>query len=371
MITDTPGFTALILGGATLDGEFVDVADEQEVGRRTTFDVEHAWRGLPLLRRLDHERERERPRERGARVRLALSPRVMRWIRLQGYVRSAVPNEPFELALFASDLAVVREAVAGGVAIGRRRLGERGKEVRQADGDTEINSHTVDDLRAAREATPGAPALPPQSLGAGNTPDEVETALAAGADELLLPMVRTAAEVESVLDQVGGRAGPASSSRPWSAVAAASELACLPLSRVYVGLNDLSIARGTPTIFAPLADGLLDELRERFAGSASGSAGLTLPEAGAPVPCRLLVGEMARLRAGFTFLRRSFYRDVRAGTPRGRSRGSSVPRAALRSRGRRRPRRRDRDELLGLAGAPGRAGRPCLRAPSSPASVCS
>ena len=39
VITDTPGFTAQILGGATLDGEFVDVADEQEVGRRTTFDV--------------------------------------------------------------------------------------------------------------------------------------------------------------------------------------------------------------------------------------------------------------------------------------------------------------------------------------------
>lgn len=39
VITDTPGFTAQILGGSTLDGRFVDVAGEQEVGRRTTFDV--------------------------------------------------------------------------------------------------------------------------------------------------------------------------------------------------------------------------------------------------------------------------------------------------------------------------------------------
>ena len=40
VITDTPGFTAQILGGSTLEGQFVDVAGEQEVGRRTTFDVD-------------------------------------------------------------------------------------------------------------------------------------------------------------------------------------------------------------------------------------------------------------------------------------------------------------------------------------------
>jgi serine/threonine-protein kinase len=40
VVTDTPGFSAMILGGATRDADFVDVADEQEVGRRTTFDVD-------------------------------------------------------------------------------------------------------------------------------------------------------------------------------------------------------------------------------------------------------------------------------------------------------------------------------------------
>ena len=100
-----------------------------------------------------------------------------------------------------------------------------------------------------------------------------------------------------------------------AAVAVADELAQLALARVYVGLNDLAIERGTPTIFAPLADGLLDELRQTFAGTRFGFGGLTLPEAGTPLPCHLLVGELARLRADFTFLRRSFYRDVAGRDP--------------------------------------------------------
>jgi eukaryotic-like serine/threonine-protein kinase len=40
VVTDTPGFRATILGAASRDADFVDVSDEQRVGRRTTFDVD-------------------------------------------------------------------------------------------------------------------------------------------------------------------------------------------------------------------------------------------------------------------------------------------------------------------------------------------
>ena len=40
LVTDTPGFTALIAAGNEPDGRFVDVAEAREVGRRTTFDVD-------------------------------------------------------------------------------------------------------------------------------------------------------------------------------------------------------------------------------------------------------------------------------------------------------------------------------------------
>lgn len=41
-----------------------------------------------------------------------------------------------------------------------------------------------------------------------------------------------------------------------------------------------------------------------------GVAGLTRPDAGFPVPSRLLAAELVRLGADFTFLRRSFHADT-------------------------------------------------------------
>jgi 2-keto-3-deoxy-L-rhamnonate aldolase RhmA len=214
----------------------------------------------------------------------------------------------FELALFANDLTVVAEAVPAGVASVVVDWEHEGKEARQAFADTEVNNHTVEHLRASRALTSARVLCRLNAFGPG-TPEEVEQAVD-GADELLLPMVRTPEEVERTLALVHGRAGLGILVETQAAVAAADELARLPLSRVYVGLNDLSIDRGTATIFAPLVDGTLDEVRERFAGVQFGFGALTLPDAGSPIPCRLLLGELARLRCDFTFLRRSFYRDV-------------------------------------------------------------
>ncbi len=135
------------------------------------------------------------------------------------------------------------EAVVGGVAAVVVDWENDGKEERQSAADTEINRHTVDDLRRTRAAT-GARVLCRINRSGSRTQDEVELALDAGADELLLPMVRSVAEVESVLDIVDGRAGLGILVETRDAVAAAEELGRLPLSRVYVGLNDLSIERG-------------------------------------------------------------------------------------------------------------------------------
>jgi hypothetical protein len=127
-------------------------------------------------------------------------------------------------------------------------------------------------------------------------------------------MVRTLKEVEKVLDQVRGRCGLGILVETVAATRLVDELARLPLSRVYVGLNDLAIERGTPSIFTPLLDGTLEDIRRPFR-LPFGFGGLTLPERGYPVPCRLLIGEMARLRCDFSFLRRSFYRDIQGRNP--------------------------------------------------------
>ena len=92
-------------------------------------------------------------------------------------------------------------------------------------------------------------------------------------------------------------------------MALADPLGRLPLSRIYVGLNDLAICRGKPNIFDAVADGTIDRIRASVRVP-FGFAGLTLPEGGFPIPSRLLMSEMARLACSFVFLRRSFLADT-------------------------------------------------------------
>jgi len=187
----------------------------------------------------------------------------------------------------------------------------RGKRRRQAGADTQINADTPDDLAAVRSATGGRVICRVNGWGPW-TPGEIDLAVAIGADEVLLPMVRRAEEVDAALDHVDGRCGLGILVETADAVRRADELLQRPLARVYVGLNDLMIDRGVGPLFAALVDGTVDRLAASAAaaGVAFGVAGLTVPEGGHPVPCRLLAGELARLGASFTFLRRSFHADT-------------------------------------------------------------
>jgi hypothetical protein len=217
-------------------------------------------------------------------------------------------NTSFELCLFTVDPFVVVEASSAGIDTIVVDWEYQGKHRRQQHADTEINQHTLDDLRAVRAATRGRVMCRINGFGR-STADEVEAACDAGADELLLPMVRTAREVEAVLELVRGRAGLGILIETEDAVAIASRLCRFPISRVFVGLNDLAIDRGRQSLFEALADGTVERVRDACA-KPLGFGGLTDPDLGAPIPCRLLIAEMARLSCGFAFLRRSFLRDV-------------------------------------------------------------
>lgn len=198
----------------------------------------------------------------------------------------------------------------------------RRKHRRQAGVDTEINADTPEDLGAVRAATSGRVVCRVNGWDA-RTPAEIDLAVALGADEVLLPMVRRPEEVDRALERTDGRCGLGILVETTDAVRRVDELVRRPLSRVYVGLNDLMIDRGGACLFTPLVDGTVDRVRDAAgaAGTPFGVAGLTLPEAGRPVPCRLLIGELARIGADFTFLRRSFHADTA-----GRDLAAEVPR---------------------------------------------
>jgi hypothetical protein len=142
------------------------------------------------------------------------------------------------------------------------------------------------------------------------TGQEIETAIEAGAYQIFLPMVRSVKEVEQFIDLTSNRVKSAILVETDEAVKYAREISQLPLSAVYVGFNDLAISRGYRVIFQPMIDGTLEYLRETFANIPFGFAGVTFPDCGHPCPAEFLLAEMKRLSCDFSFLRRSFYKDV-------------------------------------------------------------
>jgi citrate lyase beta subunit len=207
---------------------------------------------------------------------------------------------PFELLLFAHTSSIAAAAESAGVDGLVVDWENRGKDHRQAGFDTEINAHTREHLRIVRAATTLPIVCRLNGYGAWTT-EEIEAALDDGADELLLPMVRRADEPARALDAVRGRAGLGILIETEDAICCRVALSRLPLSRVYVGLNDLAIDRGRTNIFEALVDGTVEAVR-RDIDVPFGFGGLTVPHLGRPVPCHLLIHEMARLHCSFSFL---------------------------------------------------------------------
>jgi hypothetical protein len=218
-----------------------------------------------------------------------------------------------DLFLFTVDPRWGADVVAAGAAGIVVDWERRGKARRQLGEGTQINNDTPDDLSRMRAATPARLLCRINGYGPW-TGGEVDEAIARGADEILLPMVRTSDEVDRTLDLVAGRCGLGILIETQDSVVAAAALARRPLSRIYVGLNDLRIDRRSDQLFHPLVDGTVDALRAEVAVP-FGVGGLTLPGGGFPVSSDLLAAELVRAGAEFTFLRRSFTADMAGRDP--------------------------------------------------------
>jgi HpcH/HpaI aldolase/citrate lyase family len=221
-----------------------------------------------------------------------------------------------------------------------------GKAQRQDSYDTEIRPGTVADVEQM-SALAGATVWCRINHYGSHTAAEVNAAIKAGASGVLLPMVRSADEVAEFLRLVGLRCRTGILIETEEAYRASHEIAKLPIDSVYFGLNDFAISRGGGSIFKAVADGSVAAIRNVFAGHRFGFGGLTAMDAGDPIPSRLLLAEMSRLDCHFTFLRRSFRKDIQTRDPAAVVRGITAMWTQCRNR---RPEevQRDRQELESL-----------------------
>ena len=214
-----------------------------------------------------------------------------------------------DVLLFTVDRELAGRAAAAGVSgfvvdwEDRRALAER------ATCDQGTRRATTDDLRRIAAVGSQRVVCRINPVGA-HTTREVEEAIDHGATDVLVPMVETPRELSRVVDLVRGRALIGVMIETVEACRNAAEIAQVPPDFIYVGLLDLAISRREGNVFRPLADGTADRIREAFAETRFGIGGVTVLDKGSPVPCPVLLGELARLRTDFAFARRSYLRDT-------------------------------------------------------------
>jgi len=216
----------------------------------------------------------------------------------------------FNLMLITNDRKLAVYAAKSGVSRIFVDLEVNGKFERQGHLDTLISKHSMVDVEKIRKAVPSTELLVRLNPYFEGSQLEVEQAVAAGADLLMLPMFTTVKEVEKFSQFINGRAKFV----PLVETAAAAE--CLTevvniegVSEIYIGLNDLHRDLGLNFMFEPLANGLLDSLVDiiKQAGLPFGFGGLARIGEG-DLPAELILAKHVRLGSSCVILSRTFHR---------------------------------------------------------------
>lgn len=189
-----------------------------------------------------------------------------------------------------------------------------GKNVRQKGMDTVQSHHTIGDIANIKKAITTMELLVrcnpihDSSEEYGDSAEEINNIIANGADYIMLPYFKTAAEVKTFLDIVRGRAKTVLLFETPEAVEQAEDiLAMSGIDEAYIGLNDLSIGYHKRFMFELLADGTVEKLALKFRskGIPFGFGGIASVGKGA-LPAEKIIREHYRLFSESVILSRSF-----------------------------------------------------------------
>lgn len=212
-----------------------------------------------------------------------------------------ITNSP-DLASFATERGADRVMVD---------LELMGKVERQGHLSTVISRHSFEDVALVRAAIPDRELVVRLNPVHSGSAAEIDRAVELGADILMLPMFRTAEEVEQFCGLVAGRARVILLLETAAAAADIEKILAVPgIDEVHIGLNDLHIDLGFSFMFEPLANGMVDGLAEaiRRAGLPFGIGGLARVGEGL-LPADLLIAEHVRLGSTGAILSRTFHRN--------------------------------------------------------------
>ena len=215
-----------------------------------------------------------------------------------------------ELIQITNDPAFARRCDAQGgfrLFVDLERLG---KAERQAGRNTFISVHDIEDVGRIKEVLRHSQLMVRVNPLNANTAAEVDAVVARGADLLMLPMFKRAAELREFAALVAGRLPIVPLLETGAALECLEDWIATPgLTEVYVGLNDLHLSLGHRFMFEPLALGLVDRVAQaaQRQGLRFGFGGIARVDEG-QLPGRDVLAEHLRLGSGSVILSRTFHR---------------------------------------------------------------
>lgn len=189
-----------------------------------------------------------------------------------------------------------------------------GKADRQGGLDSVKNHHTVEDVRAMKQAVESAEVLvrinPIHDATAdySSSEQEIDDVIKAGADIIMLPFVTDAQQVRDFVRFVGGRVKTMPLIETPAAVDVLDEILDIDgIDEIYIGLNDLSIGYNKSFMFELLADGTVESLclKCKLKGIPYGFGGVASLGKGM-LPSEYIIREHYRLGSTCAILSRSF-----------------------------------------------------------------
>ena len=189
-----------------------------------------------------------------------------------------------------------------------------GKDKRQGGMDTVKNHHTVDDIKMLRPIVNNAELMvrvnPLHEATADycSSEDEIDQAIKAGADIIMLPMFRTTAEVEQFIKYVNGRAKVQLLVETAEAAANIDSILKIPgIDEIHIGLNDLHLAYHMEFMFELLCGDIIKDLCQKIKdkGIKYGFGGIARVGHGM-LPAEYIIAEHYHLGSSAAILSRGF-----------------------------------------------------------------
>lgn len=184
-----------------------------------------------------------------------------------------------------------------------------GKEKRQPNMNTVKNHHTVEDVRNIRSVLKASELLVRVNPIYSDSEKEINDVIEAGADVVMLPMWKTAKEVEQFISYVNSRAKTLLLLETEEARLCLDDVLKLEgIDEIHIGLNDLHLSQNKKNMFELLVDGVVDGIVEKIRKTdiPYGIGGIGAVGKKLAVPAEYVLTEHYRLGSSMVILARAF-----------------------------------------------------------------